>query len=124
MTKRKSIPAKRRSRRGFTIVELIVAIMILSIGVLGLASTAAVVAGMMGGGAMRTMAANVAQSRFEALRSVSCGLITAGSATTRGVTERWVATPIGVRHFDVTDSVSFYTKRGLSTQVYRSYVTC
>lgn len=59
-------------RGGFSLIELVVAIVILTVGVLGLASTAAVVMRQINGGAQQARAANVAQERFEALRSMEC----------------------------------------------------
>ncbi|MDQ6887043.1 MAG: prepilin-type N-terminal cleavage/methylation domain-containing protein [Gemmatimonadota bacterium] len=114
----------RPARHGFTIVELLVAVMIMSIGVLGLASTAAVVNRQMGGGARRAQSAAVAQSRFETLRSTPCASIVTGTASTSGITERWVATSAGTRQFVVSDTVTFPNPTGPRTQVYRSYVRC
>src|SRR5581483_2368719 len=71
---------RRRARRAFTIVELVVAIVILSVGVLGLVSTATVVSRLIGGAAQLTVAANVAASRFERLRSMQCASIHSDSA--------------------------------------------
>jgi hypothetical protein len=60
------------------------------------------------------------------LRGSSCAGITAGSATTRGITESWSVTAINARTFDVTDSVSFVpiSRRATVKQAYRSYVKC
>jgi prepilin-type N-terminal cleavage/methylation domain-containing protein len=84
-------------RRGFTIVEVIVAIMILAIGVLGLAATSGVVTRQLGRGNLQTIASTVAQSRFDSLASVPCaglaptaGVNQTGSANTRGIRESWV----------------------------------
>jgi prepilin-type N-terminal cleavage/methylation domain-containing protein len=84
-------------RRGFTIVEVIVAIMILAIGVLGLAATSGVVTRQLGRGNLQTIASTVAQSRFDSLASVPCanlaptsGVNQTGTANTRGIRESWV----------------------------------
>ena len=84
-------------RRGFTVVEVVVAIMILAIGVLGLAATSGVVSRQLGRGNLQTIAAAVAQSRFDSLTSVPCqnlaptsGVNQTGTATIRGVRESWV----------------------------------
>ena len=121
---------RRRARAGFTLVELMVAIMVMAVGVLGLAGTAVAVARLTGGAAQQTIAANLAATRFEQLRSSPCAAIKAGSATTRGVSEKWVVTSMGVAAgvstFDVVDSLAFTTrnKRTPALQVYRSYVRC
>jgi Tfp pilus assembly protein PilV len=86
------------ARAGMSIVEVILAIVVLSVGVLALAGLAAAASKTIRGGGTQTVAAAVAQSRFDSLASVPCaalapaGWTTSGSATTRGVTERWVVT--------------------------------
>ena len=86
--------ARRRTpRRGFTLVELIAAIIILVVGVLGLASTAAVVMRQINGSSMQTRAALIAQSRLERLRSGNCALLNSGTATSGGITETWRTGP-------------------------------
>jgi prepilin-type N-terminal cleavage/methylation domain-containing protein len=91
MKRNRKSPA-RATRRGFTLVELIAAIIILVVGVLGLASTAAVVMRQINGAGMQTRAAVLAQSRFERLRSVNCATAVGGTATSGGITETWRTT--------------------------------
>jgi prepilin-type N-terminal cleavage/methylation domain-containing protein len=121
---------RRRARAGFTLVELMVAIMVMSVGVLGLAGTSVAVARLTGGAAQQTIAANVAATRFEKFRSAPCNAVTAGSASTRGVSETWAVTSVGaalgVSTFDIVDTVRFTSRNGRTPmrQVYRSYVRC
>lgn len=119
---------RRRSRtRGFTLVELMVAIAVMTIGILGLASTAAVVTRMMSGGAQQTIAANVVQARFEKLRNRQCSAITSGDSTTRHVRESWTVSFPTTNMALVIDSVQFtaMSGSGVSTPLpYRSYVPC
>lgn len=125
--------ARRARRSGFTVMELIVAIVILSIGLLGLAATSGIVMRLIGGGTHQTVAANVALARFEQLRSVSCGRMTGGSALTRNVREAWSVTPVGPvampTAMDVQLTITYETsmRRGGSssrTQRYRSQIVC
>ena len=113
----------RHVRRGFTLIELMVAIVVLTIGLLGLASSAAVVTRQIGGGAQMSLAANMAQARFEALRSQDCATLVGGSATARGITEVWTVTAV-TRAREVTDTVKFTTTRGQSTHAYRTMIPC
>ncbi len=76
-------------RSGLTLVEMMVAVMIISIGLLGLASTAGYVVRQVGGAANQTVATQVVQARLEWMRSVPCSKIVDSSATTRGVYEHW-----------------------------------
>ena len=96
--------SRRRTRRaghlqargGFTIVEIIVAIMVLSIGVLGLAATAAVVQKQMASGERQAAAAAIAQSRFDRLTSINCNSpnLVGGTQSWRNghVKETWTVT--------------------------------
>lgn len=83
------VPARRA---GFTLVEMMVAVVILSIGLLGLTTTGAYVLRMVSGGQQQTIAASVVQSRLERLRSLPCATtVSAGTVnvTTRGIREQW-----------------------------------
>ncbi len=114
-------------------MELLVAIVILSIGLLGLAATSGSIMRLIGGGTHQTIAANVALARFEQLRALSCGRMASGSAINRNVRESWSVTPIGPvaspRAMDVRLTITYQTsmRRGTSgsrTQAYRSQITC
>src|SRR6185436_7692637 len=81
---------RRSGRAGFTIVELLVAVVILAIGVLGLAGTSAVVLQQMTGGNTQMLGAQMAASRFERMAGRKCtGFATSGVRYSRGVTETW-----------------------------------
>ena len=91
-TRRGAPPRAAAPRRGFTVTEVVVAVMILSIGVLGLAGTSGAVARQMGGSADMTRAASRAASRMERLSGMSVcppAAGTVGSETSNGVVERW-----------------------------------
>ena len=88
MTRR---PLVRRSRRGFTIVEVLVAMVMLTIGVLGLAGVSTLALRQTNAAEQQNIGALVAQSRMERYRSLACGTITTSlpyTGTTRGVTEQ------------------------------------
>jgi len=97
--------------------------LVLSLGVLALAGTAAMVQRQMGSGQQQSLAAFTAQARFEQLRSMNCQSITAGSATTRTVSEAW-AKKDTARAVIVTDTVRYTTHYGQRAQVYRTIVPC
>ena len=88
----------RGRRAGFTLVEVIAAIMLLAIGLLAIAGLGVVAAKTTRRGAGQTMAAAMAQSRFDSLASVPCAALAVGStptkgvSTVRGVRESWVVT--------------------------------
>lgn len=57
-----------RNERGFTIVEVVIAIMLLTVGVMALAGSSALVTRMVGRGKESTVAAQKAAARAELLR--------------------------------------------------------
>jgi type IV pilus assembly protein PilV len=84
-------------RAGLTIIEVVIAIIVLSVGLLALAGLGASASRTIRGGRDQTLAAAVAQSRFDSLASVPGAQLavaapTVGAAETRGVRERWVVT--------------------------------
>jgi prepilin-type N-terminal cleavage/methylation domain-containing protein len=114
-----------RARAGFTIVEMIVAIMVLSIGVLGLASTAAVVQRQMASGERQSVAATIAQSRFDELTSRNCDAVsgTSGAASHRNgqILERWNVID-GDKVKQITDTIRITGR--VNPLVYTTYVPC
>ncbi len=120
-----------RNERGFTLIELMISMMLFTVGILSLTATSGVVVRMMGGAREQTLVATLAQSRFERLRGVGCATsaFAGGSATTRGIAERWtVSTSTGanaaVQVRVLTDSVTYQTPRGVRRSVYVSQRTC
>ena len=119
-----------RDRAGFTIVEVIVAVLVLSIGVLALAGTAAVVTKQMAAGTRQTRASTIAQARFDSLASVQCSALASGGATTTGtysgpnggqVTETWTVTD-GNDVKNIVDKVYIYGLK--DTLTYTSIIPC
>ncbi len=115
------------ARAGFTLVEMMVAVVILAVGLLGLASTSALVTRQIGGGTTQTQAANVIQSRAEWMRSLPCSKIKDSTATTRGVREHWVPGTTKNGFLWVVDTVKYSvsgSKRSLTVQTYNITVRC
>jgi len=76
-------------RPGFTVIELVVAIVVLTVGALALAATAALVASHVGDGARLTDAAHVARSVLDSLATQRCGTLVSGVARPAGRDVRW-----------------------------------
>jgi type IV pilus assembly protein PilV len=112
-----------RNRRGFTLVELVVAILVITIGVIGLASTAGAVTRQMGGSRRMLIASSVARARLEWLSAQNCAALTSGSTNTRGIAESWTVTP-GTRSVSVQLGVTYTTTRGNRTQSYSTRIPC
>jgi prepilin-type N-terminal cleavage/methylation domain-containing protein len=122
-----SSSAPSQSRGGFALPELIVAMVILAVGILALASTAAGVMKQMRSGNQRALAAIVAQSRMETMRSLQCANLSSNSATTRGLKENWTigATMNNGRVVAVKESVTYILRPGAtSSLVITGFVPC
>src|ERR1700704_3072081 len=79
-----------KTEAGFTIVEILIAIVVLTVGILGLVTTSALVTRMIARGQRTAVAAEFAAQRFERLRVSGCTNQAAGADTLkRGST--WVA---------------------------------
>ncbi len=81
--------------RGFTLVELVVAVLVLTVGVLALAGTAAAVTRMVGWGQRLSGSAIAAQSRLEALRAGGCGSLGSGRDSVGPYRLQWSVTEAG-----------------------------
>jgi prepilin-type N-terminal cleavage/methylation domain-containing protein len=79
----------------FTLLEVLVALVVLATGILGLSANAALVSRLVGDGSRLTVAATAATARFEQLRALPCASTSSGTAITRGIEERWTVAPLG-----------------------------
>lgn len=117
-----------QSRAGTTMIELIVALAIISVGLFALSAGAALVARLDGGATIQSRAATVAATRLEQLRGMSCTSITAGADTTRAIISTWTTKTITnaatVRGVTVNLTVQYPTTGGVRTQAYRTILSC
>lgn len=114
---------------GFTIVEVVVAVLILTVGLLALASTAALVTRMVGQGDRYTEAANLAGRQFETFRSqwtgTNCAGAADGSTAVSGFTVSWRVTSVAngrARQVELT--VTSPTGRGSRTDTFYNTILC
>jgi len=109
-------------------VELVVSLMIVSVGLLALAGGAAMLSRLMGGGTIQTRVAASANSRMEMLRALPCGNVTSGADTVRRVISTWTTQNVvfgtARRGTSVTLTVRYPTPRGTRTQVFRTVHPC
>ena len=121
-----------QTRAGLTLVEILVAVVVLGIGILALTGSSAMVTRMIGRGKVETHAALRASRRVELLRlaagstSLRCASPTfasGGPLRTDGLSESWIVAPEGkVRRVRVT--VSYLTIRGIRSAVLETGVEC
>jgi len=115
-----------RGRAGMSLVELIVAMVMLAVGLLGLASLSVRLSKQHGGSASQQFAALVVQSRFDSLASIHCQSLApsgpvSGTATTRGVTEKWSIVD-GNDIKTIRDTVTFAARK--KPLAYLSVIPC
>lgn len=119
------------NREGFTIVEVLVAIIVLGVGIVALVGSSALVTRMIGDGKRSTGAVQVAQARMETLRqsaaatTPTCTNLNAGtgSAQDGATTVEWTVTaPAGMRTVQV---IAIYpTGRGVDTLALNTLIRC
>jgi prepilin-type N-terminal cleavage/methylation domain-containing protein len=126
-----------RDTRGFTLVEVLLAVTVLGIGIVALAGSSALVTRMVGRGAITTRAAEVGSRRLEMLRmyalstspkctsgSFANGTAAAGSAGVSGVSEAWTVAGAGTEK-TVTVTVTYSTGRNQTkTASFTTIIEC
>lgn len=122
----------RESRQGLTVIEVLVAVMVLTVGVLALVGSSAQVSRMIGRGRHATLAAMLATGRIERLIAVASSTrppCTAAewrsdSAVEAGVSESWhIVDRAGIaRRLQLT--LRYRTPLGLSTDTVVTAVLC
>ena len=126
------MPSRSPRSPGFTLIEVLIAIVVLSIGVLALTGTSATVNRMIGRGRVETHAAFLASRRVDQLRlaaastSPRCqapGFASGGPSWEDGLRQTWTVAPAGkVRRVRVT--VAYLTIRGMRTAVLETGIEC
>jgi type IV pilus modification protein PilV len=112
------------SERGFTIIEVLIAVVLLTVGVLAMVTTAALTTRMVTQGQIDTEATALATQQFEDLKN-SCPAAGTGGSTTKGpFTITWRVTADGVAGRTFTVQVSQPTMRGTSTRSYSTRHFC
>ena len=122
----------KRSTTGLTLIEILIAIVVLGVGILALTGGSSMVTRMIGRGKVETRAAQVASRRMEALRlaaaassprCTAAGFSSGGPAIHDGVTESWVVPAAGrLRRVRVT--VTYLTVRGLRSAALETGIEC
>jgi prepilin-type N-terminal cleavage/methylation domain-containing protein len=110
-------------RSGFTLVELLVAIMVLTIGLLALAATAGIVASYVGDGGRLTGAAHAARTVLDSLAARGCASLTSGSSSRGTIVVTWtVVADTATATVDL--AVGSALRRGRRSDTYQAVVPC
>jgi Tfp pilus assembly protein PilV len=125
MTKRRRRRALR-ARKGLSIIEVIIAILVLSFGLLGMAGFSLTLSTQSKASTKQETAALMVQSRIDSVASIRCQALApsgtqTGTFTMLGVTEKWViADGNDIKIF--TDTVRFSPRT--RPLIYRSIIPC
>lgn len=124
-------PHSSRSR-GLTLVEVLVALVILGVGILALTGSSSAITRMIGRGKAETHAAMAASQRMEKLRlaaragpsrCTSPEFASGGPIIEDGLTQSWTVSPAGsARRVRVT--VTYLTVRGIRSAVLETTIAC
>jgi prepilin-type N-terminal cleavage/methylation domain-containing protein len=120
------------NERGFTITEVIIAIVVLSVGLLGLASTAALTTRMIGRGQRSAVAATFATQRMELLRPAACipaQRVNGSEVLNRGgttvATNTWTFTDAGNSSIRIRVVTTYVTAKGkMRSETTETAVSC
>ena len=113
---------RTRSRKGLTLVEVIVAMLLFSTGALGLAATSAFVARQLSFNNLRSRASFAARNRSETAIAEGCTGLSSGSETKDGVKSDWTFTSGTLATLD--QSIQRAAQGGVGTDRVQSSVLC
>ena len=110
-------------RHGFTLVELLVAIVVFTIGALALAGTAGLVAMHVGDGGRLTTTAHIARSVLDSLRSQSCERALSGSSSRGTVVTTWTVSR-NARTATIDLTIAAPLQRRVARTTYSAVIEC
>jgi prepilin-type N-terminal cleavage/methylation domain-containing protein len=123
--------------KGFTLLEVMIAVIVLGLGITALAGGSMLVTRQVGRGKVVTVATQLASQKMDSLRMLAArvdgggnrcthaGFVTGGPSTVRGVTLNWSVANGGVpRTRNVAVSATYSTIRGTKTIALNTQVGC
>lgn len=116
---------QRTQRRGFSLVEVLIAAFIFAVGALALEATAASSLRRMHRSSQLTLAAGIARSRLEYLAASRCADLRSGTDTVRSMVSTWIVEPVAAPTVRaVTQTVSYQLDGAQRQDSYSSAVPC
>lgn len=112
-------------RAGCTLVELVVALVLCTMGLLAMLGASALLVREVAAEAAETRAIAVARSRLDSLAALECATRAAGSALhDHGLAERWWMEGVSPGVQRIADSVSYPAPGGTRSTVLRTAASC
>ncbi len=110
-------------RIGYTLIEIVVAIFLFSVGGLALVATSAIVGRELTVNAARERAGRIAATRLEMLRA-GCRSATSGREAFGPIESRWSVSGSDSSRLTVMESITYPARQGARTDVYRGTLAC
>ena len=126
----------RRCERGFTVLEVMIAALVLAIGVQALVGSSALVTRQVGRGRILTVANELARRKLDSLRVIAAtadgtgrrctdaGFASGGPATERSVTHSWTVTSSGTSAREVRVTAAYPVPGGRSSLTLSTLILC
>jgi type II secretory pathway component PulJ len=108
---------------GYTLIEVVVALLLFTVGALALVATSAVIGRELNANAIRERAGRMAESRLEML-GAGCRAAMQGREARGGIESEWSVDFPDSSHVSLLESVVYPTRRGSRTDSYRVTVPC
>jgi type II secretory pathway component PulJ len=113
----------RRLHPGYTLIEIVVALLLFTVGGLALVATSAVVGRELNANAIRERAGRIAESRLEIL-GAGCRGATAGRQVLGAIESEWSVDFPDSGHVSLLESIVYPTRRGSRADRYRVTIPC
>jgi prepilin-type N-terminal cleavage/methylation domain-containing protein len=110
------------ARKGYTLVELVVSLLLFAVGGLALASTSALIGRALNVDGLREQAARIAARQIEIL-AAACRDAASGQQRYPQITSQWSVTRSANR-IDISEAVSYSSSQARHTDSYRALVGC
>jgi type II secretory pathway pseudopilin PulG len=108
---------------GYTLIEIIIALLLFTIGGLALVSTSALIARATNADGIRERAGRIAASRLEIL-GVECQRAVSGRETLQQIQSEWAVTLLDSVRIRVVEAVSYPAREGRLTLRFDSTLPC
>jgi hypothetical protein len=108
---------------GYTLIEIIVALLLFTIGGLALVSTSALIARATSADGIRERAGRIGASRLEIL-SIDCQQAVSGRETLQQIESEWSVAPLDSARISVLEAVSYPSPEGRRTVRFPSVLPC
>jgi prepilin-type N-terminal cleavage/methylation domain-containing protein len=113
----------QNGQHGFTVVELIVALLLFAVGGLALASTSALIGRSLNVDVVRERAARVATRQIE-LAAASCHDAVGGRSSSRQIDSEWLVSRPSIGRVEVIEAVAYSTATRLRSDSYHALLHC